>query len=241
MIDPKKRRYVYLMLSLFGAISLSVILFFLIYRIQGIGDTIKNLSDILAPFIYGGVVAYLLRPLCNMYEKFFVDCLPGKAKNMANGMAVALSLLTGILIVYMLIIMIAPQLYHSILALWNSLPDKVNQFLTWAEATFGEDEELLYLFNDAYNALYLELDKWADNTLVPYVTNIVSGVGTSVVKVILFLYNLLIGLIVSCSSGKPEEICPSGNVDCAQHSESRLGRSGVGGNRICRQNVRRLH
>lgn len=198
MIDPKKRRYVYLMLSLFGAISLSVILFFLIYRIQGIGDTIKNLSDILAPFIYGGVVAYLLRPLCNMYEKFFVDCLPKKAKKMANGLAVALSLFTGILIVYMLIIMIAPQLYHSILSLWNSLPDKVNKFLTWAEATFGEDEELLYLFNDAYNALYQELDKWADNTLVPYVTNVVSGVGTSVVKVVLFLYNLLIGLIVSC-------------------------------------------
>ena len=73
MIDPRKRRYIYLMLSLFGAISLSVVLFFLIYRIRGIGDTIKNLSDILAPFIYGGVVAYLLRPLCNLYERFLVD------------------------------------------------------------------------------------------------------------------------------------------------------------------------
>ena len=198
MIDPKKRRYIYLMLSLFGAISLSVILFFLIYRIRGIGDTIRNLSDILAPFIYGGVVAYLLRPLCNMYEKFLLDCLPRGAKKMANGLAVGLSLFTGILIVYMLIIMIAPQLYHSILSLWNSLPDKVNKFLIWAQATFGEDEELLQMFNEAYNTLYLELDKWADNTLVPYVTNIVSGVGTSVVKVVLFLYNLLIGLIVSC-------------------------------------------
>ena len=198
MIDPKMRRYIYLMLSLSGAIGLSVILFFLIYRIQGIGDTLKNLSDILAPFIYGGVVAYLLRPLCNLYERFLVDILPRKAKKMADGLAVGLSLFTGILIVYMLIIMIAPQLYQSVLSLWNSLPDKVNKFLVWAQATFGEDEELLQMFNETYNTLYQELDKWADNTLVPYVTNIVSGVGSSVVKVVLFLYNLLIGLIVSC-------------------------------------------
>ena len=70
MEDPKKKRYLYLMLSGFGAISLSVILFFLLYRLQGIGVWLKNISGILAPFIYGGVVAYLLRPLCNTYERF---------------------------------------------------------------------------------------------------------------------------------------------------------------------------
>lgn len=198
MIDPKIKRYFYLTMSLFGAISLSVVLFFLIYRIQGIGDAVKKLTSILAPFGYGGVVAYLLRPMCNLYEQVFLEILPQKRKKLAGGFAVGLSLITGIFVVYMLIIMIAPQLYQSVLSLWESLPEKVNQFLIWARGTFGEDEEILHLFNNAYNALYQELDKWADNTLVPYVTNIVSGVGSSVIKVLLFLYNLLIGLIVSC-------------------------------------------
>ena len=36
-----------------------------------------------------------------------------------------------------------------------------------------------------------------ENTLVPNITNVVSGVGTSVLKVLNFLYNLLIGLIVA--------------------------------------------
>lgn len=198
MRDPKKQRYFYMMMAGFGAISLSVILFFVIYRMQGIGDMVRKLAEILAPFIYGGVVAYLLRPLCNLYEKLLQEALPRKMKKMANGLAVGLSLVTGILVVYMLIIMIAPQLYHSILSLWNSLPEKVNSFLVWARSVFGEDEELLHLINDAYTAVYQELDKWADNTLVPYVTNIVSGVGSSVLKVLLFVYNLLIGLIVAC-------------------------------------------
>ena len=198
MVDPKKKRYVYLMLACFGAIGLSLILFFLLYRIQGVGDTIKNLSDILAPFVYGGVVAYLLRPLCNKYEKLIQSLLPEKFRGMADGIAVAMSLLTGILIVYALIIMIAPQLYHSIRSLWNSLPEKVSSFLEWAEGIYGEDEEMLQYLDQAYSAVYTELDKWAENTLIPYMTNIVSGVGSSVLKVLLFVYNLLIGLIVSC-------------------------------------------
>ena len=63
MKDPAKRQYLWLMLSLFGAISLSIVVFFVVYRFQGIGDIVRRLGEILAPFIYGGIVAYLLRPM----------------------------------------------------------------------------------------------------------------------------------------------------------------------------------
>ena len=198
MKDPYKRRYFYLMLSIFGAVSLSIVVFFAVYRFEGIGDGLHKLADILAPFIYGGVVAYLLRPMCNHYEQFFSGLLPGKWKRLSNTLAVGLSLLTGILIVYTLIIMIAPQLYRSIFSLWNSLPQKVSQFLEWARATFGEDEELVLLFNRVYNAVYSEVETWSQNTLMPYISNIVSGLGSSVYKGFLVVYNLLIGLIVAC-------------------------------------------
>jgi len=198
MKDPYKRRYFYLMLSIFGGISMSIIVFFLVWRFRGVGDGLRALSEILAPFIYGGVVAYLLRPLCNHYEKYLSDFLPQKWKRISSPIAVGLGLLTGILVVYALIIMIAPQLYQSILSLWRGLPEKVNLFLEWARATFGEDEEMLLLFNKIYKALYAEVETWGRNTLMPYITDIVSGVGSSVYKMLMFLYNLLIGLIVAC-------------------------------------------
>ena len=197
MVDPKKKRYLYMSMAVFMAIAMGLLLFFVLYRLQSVGDVLKKLADILAPFVYGGVVAYLLRPLCNTYESFFSDVFPPKVKRFANSVAVILSLATGILVVYALIIMIAPQLYESILSLWHSLPEKINQFLSWATALFGEDEELLHYFNTSYQMLYAELENWAQNTLVPYITNIVSGVGSSVMKVLNFLYDLLIGLIVA--------------------------------------------
>ena len=197
MVDPKKRRYMYISMAVFSAIAMGLILFFILLRLQGIGNALNTVAEILAPFVYGGVIAYLLRPLCNTYESFFTDVLPQKAKRFANSIAVILSIVTGILVVYTLIIMVAPQLYSSVLSLWNSLPDKINAFLVWATATFGEDEELLQLFNSSSQKLIAELESWAQTTLVPYITNVVSGVGSSVLKVLNFLYNLLIGLIVA--------------------------------------------
>ena len=144
MLDPRKRRYLYFMLAGFGAISLSILLFLMLDRMETISAALDNLLGILAPFGYGGVVAYLLRPLCNHYERILTRYLPQKLQRAANPLAVGLSLVSGILIVYALIIMIAPQLYESVLTLWNSLPEKIDQFLNWAIATFGEDEEFLH-------------------------------------------------------------------------------------------------
>lgn len=201
MKDPYKRRYFYLTLSFFCAISLSILVFFVMYRFRGIGDVLHTLSEILAPFIYGGVVAYLLRPVCNFYEKLFRNWLPKRVQKMAGGIAVGLSLLTGILVVYALIIMVAPQLYQSVRSLWNSLPEKVNRFLSWARERFGEEEiasQLLQLFDTSTSAIYQELDAWASGTLTPYISSIVTGVSSGVYRALKFLYNLLIGLIVAC-------------------------------------------
>ena len=197
MKDPVRKRYLYTMLSGFGAISLSVVLFFILYRLQGIGNALSSLSAILAPFLYGGVIAYLLRPICNGCENFLEKHLPSKMKKAAPAVAVIVSIVTGILVVYALIIMIGPQLIDSIVTLWNMLPGRVQEFLDWAKATFSENERLYEIFSNGYETLYDTLDNWAKSTLVPQVTNIVSGVGTSVWTVLKFLYNVLIGLIVA--------------------------------------------
>ena len=201
MKDPVKRRYLYLMLSIFGAISLSILVFFLVYRFQGVGDVFHRLKDILAPFIYGGVVAYLLRPVCNFYEGLLLKYLPAKLRKTGRTLSIALSLATGILAVYAVIIMIAPELYNSILSLWTTLPAKISAFLAWARETFGENEnivQLLHLFDTSASTLYQDLEKWVSETIAPYISSIVSGVGSSVTKILQFLYDLLIGLIVAC-------------------------------------------
>ena len=200
MKNPQRARYLYMMMAVFGAISLSIAFFFLLYRAQGLRESVAELVEILNPFIYGGVVAYLLRPMCNGYQDMLEDVLPGKLKRYAKGIAVTLSMITGVLIVYALIIMIAPQLVESIRNIWNSLPNRVETFLGWVTVTFGENEELLAFLTNTYESLHSEIETWVKNTLIPQmsgVVDIVSGVGYGVVKVFQFLLDFLIGLIVA--------------------------------------------
>lgn len=197
MKNPEKKPYLYWMLVGFGAISLSVIFFFLLYRLRSVEEILTRIVEILRPFIYGGVIAYLLRPMCNWYSEGFLQLTKGKREKLAEGLAVTCSMLTGLLFVYLFIIMIAPQIYQSAASLWDTIPQKVEQLVAWATATFGENEILLNYFNAGYQEIYAALDKWVEETLVPQVSNIVSGVGLGVWKVLLFLKDLLIGLIVA--------------------------------------------
>lgn len=200
MRDPVKRRYIYIMIAGFGAISLSIILFFILYRLQGIGEVLDSFVQILSPFIYGGVVAYLLRPLCNGYELILRKRLPKSIKKHAPMLAVLGSIVTMVILIYTLIAMIVPQVYESIITLWSAIPSRVRSFLAWAETAFGEDDRvdvILNYFNTSTTMLYHELETWVRDTVIPQVTTVISGVGSSMFKVLRVVYNLLVGLIVS--------------------------------------------
>lgn len=192
-----KSRYFYMTLSIFGAISLSVIFFFVLYRLTDVKAIFSNISKILDPFIYGSVIAYLLRPMCNLYDDVFTELFPGRFRRLASGAAVAVSMITGVLIVYAFIIMIGPQLIQSITNIWGTLPDRVNAFVEWASGIFGEDEEMLTFLNTIYEKAYQAVDSWVNNTLTPKITEIVSGVGHSVLSLLKTLLNILIGFIVA--------------------------------------------
>ena len=200
MNNPQNKRYIYSMLSGFGAISLSVLFFFTLYRIQTLGEVVDKVVKILMPFVYGGVIAYLLCPMCNMFSDYFTRTLPKRFRKMAEPLAMTLSLLVGGLIVYALIIMIAPQLYKSIVSIWEMLPGEAEALFNWLQLTYGESEVMQGVLNylmTSYDTLYSTIDSWATGTLVPYITNIVTGVGMGVWKVLIFLKDFLIGVIAA--------------------------------------------
>ena len=200
MNNPQNKRYIYSMLSGFGAISLSVLFFFALYRIQALGDVVDKIVKILMPFVYGGVIAYLLCPMCNIFSDYFTRTLPKRFRKLAEPLAMTLSLLVGGLIVYALIIMIAPQLYKSIISIWEMLPGKVEELFNWAQVTYGESVVMQGILNylmTSVDTLYEKVDSWATGTLVPYITNIVTGVGIGVWKVLIFLKDFLIGVIAA--------------------------------------------
>ena len=201
MMDKKPhiKPYLYGMLAGFGAISLSILFFFLIYRFQGFGDAISKLTGILMPFIYGAVIAYLLKPVCNCVEDFLRRLLPEKMGTAANMLAVTISLLFGILVVYALIMMIVPQLITSVTTLYYTARNNLNDFVDWAshQEIIASNQKLLDFIETSYDNLQDMLDNIVRTKLVPSMQSLLSGAALGVMSFVAFLKNIVIGVIVS--------------------------------------------
>ena len=204
MMDKKPhiKPYLYGMLAGFGAIALSIIFFFLIYRFDGFGSAISTLTGILMPFIYGAVIAYLLKPVCNSIEGFLRRFIPEKMNGLINALSVALTILFGLLLVYALVMMIVPQLITSVTTLYYTAQANITKFMNWANHLefIEKNEQITELLNSAYAALNTNLDTWntwLKNTLLPSMQNIVSGAAIGVLNVVTVAKNLIIGIIVA--------------------------------------------
>ena len=201
MMDKKPhiKPYLYGMFAGFGAISLSILFFFLIYRFQGFGNAVSTLTGILMPFIYGSVIAYLLKPVCNWIEAFLHKLFPERMHRFANMLAVALTILFGLLLIYALIMMIVPQLINSVTALYFTARDNIGDFVEWIskQEFIANNKKLLDFIESSYDSLDANLDAWIKNTLLPSMQNILSGAAVGVVNVVTWIKNFVIGLIVS--------------------------------------------
>ncbi len=201
MMDKKPhiKPYLYGMLAGFGAISLSILFFFLIYRFQGFGDAISKLTGIMMPFIYGAVIAYLLKPVCNCVENFLRRLLPEKMGTVANMLAVTVSLLFGILVVYALIMMIVPQLITRVTTLYYTARNNLNDFVDWAshQEIIASNQKLLDFIETSYDNLQDTLDNIVRTKLVPSMQSLLSGAALGVMSFVTFLKNIIIGVIVS--------------------------------------------
>ena len=197
MKDPKKKKYLYSSLIGVSAVVAGILLFFLLYRLPEVGQAIDKLSAILAPITCGAVIAYLLRPICNGIGEALQKWRPKWKYKTVDTIAITLSMVLGILIVYALIAILVPQLYYSVVSIWDTLPEKAEKFIAYLESTFTKGGELIHFFGQSSEAIYEAVDSWVKTNVLPNLSSIVSGVGMSVWKVLLFLKNLLIGLIVA--------------------------------------------
>ncbi len=192
-----KKPYLYASFALFGGASASIIVFFFIYRYQGLGDMISTVVNILQPFVYGIVIAYLLKPIVNYFAQLFERKFPPKLKRAVAPLSITVSFLISALFLYALFALILPDVIDSLGSLMISVPGRISDFRTWLTKIF-EDEPLIQEYiNTGYSTISSSVDSWVSNTLMPQITNIVNGVGLGVWSAVLAIKDLFIGIFVA--------------------------------------------
>ena len=157
-------------------------------------STLDKIVSVLSPFIFGAVLAYLLRPACNFVANIllkvkFMRNLP----KLVNLIAVITAYLFGAGLVTLLCVAVIPPLTDSIVNLVENLPTIGRNVVEYVETVAAENEMLQTIVNE----LYIKGEELLQKEIIPSVGDIVDIVSESATSVFSILKTLFIGIIVS--------------------------------------------
>lgn len=179
--------------QIFLALAMAIAFYFLLLRFYSFKGNIKKVINILMPFIYGGVMAYLLKTPCNYFDKVWERYLPEKWKKHKTGLSVLTVLILVFLGLYILLRTIIPQVVSSITVLAGMVPVSVSKFFDWVSSYLNSEGVVQNYIRPIVEDISKEAVTWMNSDLLPQLQNIVTNTLNSVVGVVT---NLGIGFIV---------------------------------------------
>lgn len=197
MEKKRNRNLIIKMLVTFGALALSILLYFFIKNLNEIQNFAGSLTFILRPFVYGGVFAYLLKPICKWFEEKLLLLFNNRKKELCESLAVFASIIIGLTIIVALLVIIIPNMFESLLILSQTLPGKTETLVKVIQKKLAEDPVILNYFNMVYDSVNKMFTNWIDKSLIPQLQVILTGIGTSVKNIVFVFKDIFIGMIVS--------------------------------------------
>ena len=189
-------KYIYLMLAGFGAISLSILFFFILFKIEVVGHYLRAAANTLMPFIIGCVMAYLIYPISQGIT-LYLDKLTG---DRVKKLTLSIGIFSGLIIfgvaIYLLLWMLLPQLVDSITSIIVGMPGMVESLSEWITALLKDNPQLQEAANVALESSSLELQNWLTQTLIPKAQEVITTLSVSVISTFWFLFDFVIGIIV---------------------------------------------
>lgn len=203
------KKYSVIAIITFATFCCCILFFFFLYRYHGFTAYWQKLMGILQPVIMGFIVAYLLNPVMMFQERKLRPFLEKKlkserkAKRWARSLGTMGALVFLLLIIFLLLYMMIPELVKSIQNMIVDLPAEFNEFVSWAERAVANDSQLA----ERLATVGIDLGDVGDyaesilqKQILPQVKTYVSylaSITTGVISAFKMLFNFAIGLVIA--------------------------------------------
>ena len=192
----------YLKIGITGAAILAsgILCAFVLFKMRIIIELLKGITGILKPFLYGAVIAYLLAPLCNKIEEKLFQTFPKanrKAKRFICFIAIVISLCVALAIVWMVIMLIIPQVWDSVMKIIDMVPQKITILNNWIEHMLENQPELQAYFEEFANQAESHINSLLNVDTIQKVQSIINSLSVQVFGVLSVLKNISLGFLIS--------------------------------------------
>ena len=192
----------YLKIGITGAAILAsgILCAFVLFKMPVIISVLKGITEILKPFLYGVVFAYLLAPLCNKIEEKLFQIFP-KAKTKARRficfIAIVISLCVAIAVIWLIIMMIIPQVWDSVMKIIQMVPQKLTVVNNWIEHMLENQPELQAYFEEFSSQAESNIDSLLNVDTIQKVQSIINSLSVQLFGVLGVVKNIFLGLLIS--------------------------------------------
>ena len=198
----RKRNCFYWGLTAFLTVCAVLVFYDTVFQSGVLLRLLRTLVNALAPVLYGAVMAYLLAPVVNFFDR----CIDrggkeGSPRGLVRGGSILLTWAVVFFLLYVLFSILLPQIYLSVVTLAGNMQSYYNTVYAWVTQLFERYPGLLDAISSAINQYWTELQKWFTGTFLPQaqqtLTILTTGLTSGVLSVLAFLKNLLVGVVVS--------------------------------------------
>lgn len=184
-------------------VIIGIIVTFTLYKLPMLWSGIAKFIDILKPFIYGAIIAYILMPCYNFFVKHMAKALKNSKLKKQSTIAKLVGLLGCMLILlllfYAVVGIIIPQLAQSIISIAGTQTIGQN-----AQALFNdfllkiEENPQIYDFSIyIYDSIYDTVADWVENDLMQFSEDVLVSFSGGLMGIINFVKNLAFGVIIA--------------------------------------------
>ena len=204
--DGKKNKiefhpYLEIGIVTFAVIALSMILFFVIFRLDGLFDGIGDIIRTLQAVVIGCIIAYLINPIVKWYEKRIYPAVEKRVKGKAFGLSRSLSILaTYISIIVVLAILVRimmPRAIESLNSISDSLPARVRELVAWITEYTEHNPTLSHILRLEAVDITTYIQDLIKNDMPSWAQSMVEYLTSGIFNLMKLFLNIIIGLIVS--------------------------------------------
>lgn len=192
----------YLKIGITGAAILAsgILCAFVLFKMPVIISVLKGITEILKPFLYGVVFAYLLAPLCNKIEEKLFQFFPkakAKARRFICFIAIVISLCVAIAVIWLIIMMIIPQVWDSVMKIIQMVPQKLIVVNNWIKHMLENQPELQAYFEEFSSQAESNIDSLLNVDTIQKVQSIINSLSVQLFGVLGVVKNIFLGLLIS--------------------------------------------
>ena len=193
-----KQNKTYLHLGVTLIVSACAVLMFYdtFFQSRVLLDFFDKLMQVLSPVIYGLAFAYLLAPIVDFFDRLIEKAAPKAKSSFIRGLSILITWLCVIAMIYLMFSILIPELVDSVKTLAANFETYYKTVYNWVTALM-ENEVLSDQVLSALNGYYDKLVKWITDTVIPQAQVAIVAVTGGIWSVIIFLKNLLIGMMIS--------------------------------------------